>query len=143
MKALFKDEGFKPHGGIQIWEAPEVVALIGYTSAYDHLYFDVGFCLSALSKDISHRVEKSHIYGRLERLFPQLRPEIIDAGDCSNSEYFKTFIDTFRDHLHKTIAPGLKILASESGLTEKYLKGELGHFLILPAARNQLTSRIS
>ena len=143
MKALFKAEGFRRHGSIQAWAAQEVVVLVGFTSAYDQLFIDVGFWLKALSIEAAPRVSNSHIYGRLESIFPELRPEIIDAGDCTNPEFKTVFVDTFRELLHKTIAPKLKSLASEGALVEMYLSGRLTRFAMFPGVRNYLSHRVS
>lgn len=142
MKALFKAEGFRRHGSVQVWEAPEVVVVIGFTSSYDQLFFDVGFWLTSLSKNPEQKVEKFHIYGRLEDAFPELRPEIIDAGDCKNPNY-QTFVEAFRRHLSDSIAPGLKRIATESALVEMLLSEKLTRFLIVPAVREYLKSRVS
>jgi hypothetical protein len=120
VKPLFAAEAFQKYGGIQAWFAPEVVVLVGFTSSYDYLFIDVGFWITGISSTVPVQAYKCHIYNRLERFYPELRPEIIDAGDCKNKDY-KIFLETFRDCLHSTIAPGLKSLASEAALIERFI----------------------
>lgn len=142
IKPLFKEVGFRRHGDIQSWTSAEVVVLVGFTSAYNRLFFDTGFWLCGLSSIVPAKVYKCHIYDRLEQYFPSLRPEIIDAGDCSCNDY-KARVETFRLLLHSTIAPSLKSLASEAALIERFIARPDGPAPMPAYVSEYLRSRVS
>jgi hypothetical protein len=54
---------------------------------YDEQYFiNVGIWLAALGQEVPKKVEHTHMYYRLERLFPQWRQVVLEGGQLSHPE---------------------------------------------------------
>jgi hypothetical protein len=143
LKTTFVKEGFVRTGTITSWTNTEVTLLVGFTTAYNRLFVDVGFWLNSYPGQVALKVEKSHIYGRLEWLFPELRPEILDAGECTEERQWNNAFEIFAGHLHSSIVPSLKDLANEAAVTESFVNGALLRFGMPPEIRNYLKSRIN
>lgn len=79
--------GFSARGDLVVLSSDCVSILVGVSHGFGaQWHIDVGFMLLPLSCQVSARVEKSHMYIRLERLFPEHREAILKAGRLDDPE---------------------------------------------------------
>jgi hypothetical protein len=104
----------------------------------DQWFVSVGLCLDGLGVDLLDRLEQSHMYFRLERLFPQHRELILTAGQLDDPRQPAAY-QAFLGLLAGEVANDLERLASERGVVEAYRLGRLTGGLITKAARERLT----
>jgi hypothetical protein len=97
-------------------------------------FINVGFCLHRLDPTPVELVEKTHMYFRLERLFPAHRELILSASEIDDPEQPAAYLLPL-DLLAGQIGAGLRALASEQGIIEAYRAGRLHQGLVLGAAR--------
>lgn len=105
----------------------------------DQWFVNVGFCIDSVSTTQPTRIEHSHLYFRLERLFPEYRDIIIGAGQLGDPGQQTTYFD-FINLLISKIAIDLKLMLSERSLSEAFDLGRLNEGLITKEARGKLTS---
>jgi hypothetical protein len=77
------------------------------------------------------------MYFRLERLFPQYREFILEAGDLVAEGQLSAY-HTFLRVLVDEIAGGLKQLGTDEGLVDAYHAGRLTAGLVTEAAKELL-----
>lgn len=133
--------GFIRHGKNSKRETDSASILIGIQKGFGSQWFiNVGFWLPSLGgNDIPEKIESTHLYYRLERLFPEYRETIIGAGDL---EYEAQFIelDRLKDLLASDIIPDLCILGLETNLKKALAEGRLKNGMIGKEARRFLAS---
>jgi hypothetical protein len=119
------------------------VILVGLQKVeYNEQYFiNVGFWLTAIGGDnIPLKIEKTHMYFRLERLFPDRRELIIRAGDLSAPEQPRAS-SLLSQMLADDFIPELISLSNSlDSLRCAYRNGILQSGLILREARELLHS---
>ena len=140
-KGLFgalKQHGFARHGSLMRLPGDAVVTLIGVQKGFGQQRFvNVGFWLKQLGGDEPGRIEHSHMYFRLERLFPQHREFILWAGDLAAEGQLSAYHE-FLKLLVDEIVGGLKQLGTAEGLVDAYHVGRLTQGLVTKAARDLL-----
>ena len=97
-------------------------------------FINVGFCLHRLDPTPVERVEKTHMYFRLERLFPAHRELILTASEIDDPGQPAAY-PLLLDLLAGEIGAGLRALGSERGIIEAYRSGRLNQGLVLGTAR--------
>lgn len=96
----------------------------------DQFYINVGFWIKAIGESTPMKVEHTHLYFRLERMFPEYRKIILDAGDLDNSTQPIPARDLC-DILDKTIIPILSNMASSyENMKCAFDEGILRHGLV-------------
>jgi hypothetical protein len=100
-------------------------------------FISVGFWLMGLGADVPDRVERTHMYFRLERLFPEFRETILAAGALGEPEQ----PESFEQLLHLLAGPidaALRALGTEEGLRAAINSDRLCQGLIRKEAREYL-----
>ena len=119
-------------------EAVEIIANVdkGFGSQY---FVNVGFCLKSLSPICPSKVEQSHMYFRLERLFPGQREIILGAGrlDEQDQERWLSLLCSF---IRYDVAARFSALESEAGLRAAWTKGLFVNGLVTTEARQHFES---
>jgi hypothetical protein len=131
-------KGFIKKKGILLRETAEVAVMIVFRKGFgSQLNCDIGFWLRALGGAIPDKVEKSHIYVRIERLYPEQREFLLaamDVGVCDQDAAMKT-ISNFLQNSFDEI---LNSMATLSGVAFAYRAGDFAHALISKDARQFL-----
>jgi hypothetical protein len=134
-----RQHAFAPSGGAMRFSGDDTVTLVGVQKGFGERWFiNVGFWLCRLGTLEFNRIEETHVYFRIERLFPEHRDVILCAGDISDTgqdEAFRALLFL----LDNEIAIKLKSLGTEQGLVEAYRAGRLKHGLVTVAARQVLS----
>ena len=102
-------------------------------------HINIGFRLEALGGVCPRRVEQTHLYFRLERLFPAWRETITTAGALDDQGQARAF-EALLGLLDGEVRRELLVLASEHGLSSALASGRLSEGLIRKEARNHLLS---
>lgn len=97
-------------------------------------FINVGFCLHRLDPTPAERVEKTHMYFRLERLFPAHRELILTASEIDDPGQPAAY-PLLLDLLAGEVGTGLRALGSEQAIIEAYRAGRLQQGLVLGTAR--------
>lgn len=85
--SLLMSQGFSARGDLMVLSSDSVSIVLGVSQGFGAQWFiDVGFTLLPLSREVPLRVEQSHLYFRLERLFPEHREAILKAGRLDDPE---------------------------------------------------------
>jgi hypothetical protein len=139
--ALIK-AGFFKHGKAWLFKATDVSIVIATQSAANsrQTFINVGFWLSALGEAVPEKVELTHMYYSLERLFPQERDAILIAGDNRLAREVD-WSSTFASVLDDVCLPGLKSICSMAAIRAEFSAGKLSGGLIRKEARALLESK--
>jgi len=87
LERVLSPMGYKPTGKILCSTSGDVSILIAVEKGFGSQHFiNVGFWLHRLSEEVPDKVELSHAYFRLERLFPDHRELILSAGDLEDPQ---------------------------------------------------------
>jgi hypothetical protein len=131
--------GFQRTGNTLQRECHNVATLIGLQKGDGNQWFmNVGFWLSGMGGTIPDRVEQTHLYFRLERLFPRYRETILTAGALSDEEQPAAYRQLI-ELLDSQIAPELQVLATEASLRKGLGEGRLTHGLVRKEVRDYLS----
>jgi hypothetical protein len=134
-----RQHGFAPSGQLMRFFGDDVVTLVEVQKGFGSQWFvNVGFWLRRLGTSEPKRIERTHLYFRLERLFPEHREVILGAGDMSDTAQSEAHSALVR-LLDREIASKLKGLGTEQGLVEAYGAGRLNVGLVTQAARQSLS----
>lgn len=118
----------------------DVTILMGLQKEHGRQWFvNVGFWLHSLGASCPNRTELTHLYFRLERLFPEYRETIHAAGALGDIEQPAAFRELL-SLLEGPIGSSLQGLASEVALRKALTEGRLAHGLIRGEARERLAS---
>lgn len=114
------------------------IILVGVQKGFGEQWFvNVGFWLKQLGRKEPDRIEQSHLYFRLERLFPQHREFILKASDLADEGQVSAYHEFLRV-LVDEIAGDLKQLGTTEGLFDAYHAGRLTVGLVTKAAKEML-----
>ncbi|WP_108519598.1 hypothetical protein [Bradyrhizobium algeriense] len=142
-KGLFgalQQHGFARRGSLMWLPGEATITLVGVQKGFGEQWFvNEGFWLKQLGRDEPDRIEQSHMYFRLERLFPQYREFILKAGDLAAEEQLSAY-QRFLRVLVDEIAGDLKQLGTTEGLVDAYHAGRLTVGLMTKAAKELLAS---
>ncbi len=88
---IFSSKGFDVSGKDLGFKGSEACILINIQKFDQNIQYsmNVGFNLNTLDDSVPKRVELSHMYFRLERLFPELREIILDGYGMKKFEIYK------------------------------------------------------
>lgn len=132
--------GFQKSGAVLCRDGDEAKVLVDVQKGFGEQWFiNVGFLLTSLSSEIPTRVERSHLYFRVDRLFPSLRETILTAGDLADRRQQESYKQLIA-HLDGELNEGLRELTSLDGLREASRAGRLSHGLVTKEAREVLTA---
>lgn len=135
--------GFKPSGGTLFFRGNVATVIIKSTKIphADRHLIDVGFWLPEITKNMPLRPEKSQMYFRLDRIFPDRKHVILEGGDTTSS-YQPQALAALSAEIVREIAPSLIELSnSYAALRIKFItdSGALG--LITKEARILLSEK--
>jgi hypothetical protein len=134
-----RQHGFAPSGQLMRFFEDDIVTLVEAQKGFGSQWFvNVGFWLRRLGTLEPKRIERTHLYFRLERLFPEHREVILGAGDMSDTAQSEAHSALVR-LIDRDIASELKVLGTEQGLVEAYGAGRLNAGLVTQAARQVLS----
>jgi hypothetical protein len=140
--AALKQAGFSGTGNLRRVIGEGGTVLVGVEKGFgDQWFVNAGICLDSLGSEQIERIERSHMYFRLERLFPQYRELILASGQLDDPEQAIAYGELI-GLLANDIALGLKQLASARGAAEAYRAGRLEGGLVTKAARELLSSSV-
>lgn len=100
----------------------------------DQWFINAGFCLHRLDPTPVERVERTHMYFRLERLFPA-HGELILTASTLNDPGQPAAYPLLLDMLATEIGAGLRALGTEQSIIEAYRLGRLSQGMVLGIAR--------
>lgn len=103
----------------------------------DQWFINAGFCPHRLASEPADRVEKAHMYFRLERLFPEHQVLILDAGALEDPRQPGAY-PLLLELLAGDIGAGLRALGTEQAIIEAYRMGRLNQGLVLGIAREMI-----
>lgn len=130
--------GFKKRGKSVYRDQERVLVLVSVEGGKSsRWYIDVGFWLKSLGETTTDRHEKTHIYIRLERLFPMYRDIILAAcalGAPDQPIGYKRLLEL----LPTEIDGRLRSIGTEDGLKIALRDSHFSHALSLPEARKYL-----
>lgn len=131
--------GFTKAGKLNCYAGKGVVVLLALQKLeHDQQFFlNVGFWLTRFGASPPERVELSHLYFRVERLFPEYREIILCAGKLDDEAQPSAF-NQFVELLRTTIAGGLVEMADELRLRQAFREGRFEHGLIRKEVREVL-----
>jgi hypothetical protein len=137
---VFLSHGFCEWRSVVRRDGEGVVTLVGVEKGFGRQNFiTVGFLIHRLDPEVPASVEKTHLYFRLERLFPDLRDSIVHGGDASAPDWPEAF-SRLLAQLRDTIAKELCSLSSLTALSESLKAGRLENGLVTKSAREVLVS---
>jgi hypothetical protein len=140
-KGLFgalQQHGFARRGSLMRLPGDAVLTLIGVEKGFGEQWFvNVGFWLKQLGRDEPDRIEQSHLYFRLVRLFPQYREFFLEAGDLAAEGQLSAY-HKFLRVLVDEIAGGLRQLGTADGLADAYHADRLTAGFVTKAAKELL-----
>lgn len=133
----FSGFGFRGSGRTRRYFGEEIDILINVQQAYSNCFINVGFVLKSINNDIPDRVEKTHLYYRLESIFPDLREIIIASGEMNEAdseEYTVKLIDLIKSGLaeklcHLSILENMKSTFNSGKLENGLVRGSARLFL--------------
>lgn len=141
--ATLEAAGCRRAGRLVIVEArdvdvPKVVGLVDFQSLFGSRWaINVGFQIGDLDPVIPDRVERSHMYFRLENMFPEHEETIVQAGamgEAGQADAYERLRMLFSASLVQEIRSRLSIESLRMGFDSgKYSAG-----IITPAAREYL-----
>lgn len=97
-------------------------------------FINVGFWLYALGNEPPDRVEQTHLYFRLERLVPNFRERLLEAGALDEPNQPQAY-EELCELLANDIDSALRVLGTEAGLRAALQEGRLTHGLVRKEAR--------
>ncbi|CAO5682429.1 MAG: hypothetical protein HEEMFOPI_01670 [Holosporales bacterium] len=138
---VLSKKGFIRKGNLMRIFGDDVVVLIGLERSRfsQQLFVNIGIFLNKLDAEVPKKIEHTHMYFRLEGLFPQYRDIILTAGALDELEQYGAY-QNFLDLLDRDIADVLKNLASEKSIVEAYYAGLSSLGLITKSAKNFILS---
>lgn len=130
----FSDFGFRGSGRTRRYFGEEIDILINVQQAYSNCFINVGFVLKSISNDIPDRVEKTHMYYRLESIFPEIRETIIAAGELEEADS-EEFTVKLIDSIKSSLARKLCQLSILENLKSTFKSGKLENGMVTGSAR--------
>lgn len=141
VERAFISKGFARCGKSLRRKGQKVETLIAFEKGFgSQWHINVGFWLNALGDVVPELVHKTHLYFRLERLFPAFREMILIAGaidDVGQAEAYEELIHVIEGELDCS----LNKLGTEDGLSSAMRDNQLSNKgLVTQEAREYLAS---
>ena len=138
LREVLRSVGFSQVDQVLVRKSSEVAVLIGFQKNFGQQWFvNVGFWIFKLGSEMPTRVEDTHLYFRLERLFPSQREIILLAGDLKE-EGQPAALEELKKVTLSTINKGLADLETLSGLETAMRANRLSHGLVKKEAQSCL-----
>ena len=134
--------GFKTVGKSLRRDQSDVSILVSFEKGFENQWFiTVGFWLHGLATLTTDRVERTHLYFRLERLLPEFREVVLSAGDLDDPNQPAAY-----DLLKTTLAAEgdtmMRNLGTEAGLRRALQSSKLSQGMVRKEARQFLEARM-
>jgi hypothetical protein len=140
LEAVLVDLGFSRVGKSYRRLSPDAAVLFSIEKGFGaQWHFNVGFWLSVLGATAPDRVEASHLYLRLERLFPAYRDTILAAGATDEAGQLEA-LDRLCILLRDSLNPRLRELATIDELRRAVQSGQLNAGMMRKEAREYLSA---
>lgn len=140
LENAFLKVGFARSGKVLRRDGDRISTLIGFEKGFgDQWFISVGFWLHALGSDVPNLVEKTHLYFRLERIFPQFRDLILTAGCVTDAHQPEAYSDLLK-LVDSDIEQTLRSMESEDGLRGAMKTNVLTVGLVRKEARQYLAA---
>lgn len=139
---ILKKKDFTKNNNLMCVLGEDAVVLVGVEKGFGNQWFiNIGFCFRSLIQEIPSRIEHSHMYYRLERLFPEHREIILAGSDLDDPEH-DMWHSKLLYLLSHEVADGLRNFASVKAITEAYQSDRLNMGLVRKEARDFLSDII-
>lgn len=137
----FESIGLIKTGNILVRRGPGVALLVDFDKGFGEQWFiNIGIFIGRLGSNPPSRIEKCHMYYRLERLCPDLREITLAAGDMGDSAQ-ESFVERLLDEMPNSIKATLTELGEIIGLSNALQEGRLEGGCVTREARDYLTSK--
>lgn len=113
--------GFRRQGPVFIFDGAEVLLICDLQYAWARWFINVGFWLKSIRGEVPSKVEKTHLYFRLESVFPEHLDVITMAGDISNARCARAH-EKLLDLIRGDIGPRLRKMGALDELRAAYRK---------------------
>ena len=151
---VLRSLGFQRAGKAFARSGGNVLTLVAFQkSSYgDQYWINVGFWLEGLGGPRPNRVERTHLYYRLDDLFPEDAETIVAAGDLEEPDQPRILVGDFKERRQRRayqqllnlfeshFDTELRDVGSEAGLRKAMKEGRLEQGLITKEAREWLRS---
>lgn len=137
IEGAFIANGFKIVDKNLRFDGSAAVILVGLQKLeYDEQYFiNIGFWLFPLGEQVPRKVEHTHMYFRLERLFPHLREAVLDGGHLSLPEQPQAATELSLVILTDCIPVLIELANSDVALRQRFSQGGFSGGLIRKETR--------
>lgn len=136
LERVLTSKGFARHGKSLRREGQKVETLISFEKGFGSQWFiNVGFWLTELGDAVPELVHQTHLYFRLERLFPKFREVILTAGAISDVGQEMAYEELVRV-LDSDLDSPLNELGTEEGLSSALRNNQLDKGLVTKTARD-------
>jgi hypothetical protein len=117
LEEAFQRAGFRKFANCLSYVGNDVTVLVSLQKVEysGQIFVNVGFWLHQLSDSVPNKVEKTHMYFRLENLHPGYRDVILAAGDLGAADQ-KHGLQKLLDVLGSEIVPNIVHLADQSAI---------------------------
>jgi len=133
------ESGFTRYGKSFRRDAQGVTTLISVEQGFGFQWFiNVGFCLHGIGGTIPERIEKAHMYFRLERLFPVARETVLTAGALDDAHQPSAYQDLIA-LLGSELGQSLSSLGTEDALRSALTENLLAIGIVTRQAREYLS----
>jgi hypothetical protein len=138
LSQTFLGLGFKVVGKSLRRDQSDVSILVSFEKGFQNQWFiTVGFWLHILGALATDRVERTHLYFRLERLLPEFREVVLSAGDLDDPnqpasyDLLKTRLAAEGDTMMRSLGTeaGLRLALRSSRLSQGFIRKEVREFL--------------
>lgn len=136
----FSKFGFRGIGRTRKYTGIDADSIINVQSADIFCFINVGFIIHAIDNIDTSKVEKSHLYFRLERIFPEYGDIITSASEYSEVDFDNKII-SFINLIESVLARKLCDLTEFGTLKQAYSSGLFINGVVTPAARKYLTMK--
>lgn len=138
--ASLMERGFLRRGNLMCFSGNGAQIAVGVENGFGQQWFvNVGFCLDRIGIGEITRIEQSHMYFRLDRLFAQHRELIVWAGALDDMEQSRKY-EVFLSLLASEVGEELKQFSSEQAIADAYRAGRFREGLIAKSARDLISS---
>ncbi|WP_144020743.1 MULTISPECIES: hypothetical protein [Burkholderia] len=132
--------GFIRRGNLMCFSGNGAKVAIGVEKGFGQQWFvNVGFCIDRIGTDEISRIEQSHMYFRLDRLFAQHRELIVGAGALDDMGQPREY-EVFLGLLASEVGEELKRFANEQAIADAYRAGRFREGLVTKSVRDLLSS---
>lgn len=142
LEEAFQRAGFRKSANCLTYVGNDVTVLVNLQKVEysSQIFVNVGFWLHLLADTVPKRVERTHMYFRLENLHPAYRDVILAAGDLG-AEDQKQGLQRLLFVLGSEIVPDIVHLADQSAILAAFKNCRLHRGFIRKDAKEFLTKQ--